>query len=262
MHTQVAPIVRGPATLRRLSSQALTHFSPAATRQFPAATCSVCGSVTEFPPVCGYATLAYSNVLWLRFRDTVSCPSQTQKRLHASSLLRAFLYSVCGSAAHFRPACPTRKKVRLPTAAFQHFRLVLLLCPPWCSQVRVPHLLLLPLPPTLSGFRSHLLLLTTWCSRVRLSHTDTLSLSPSPTLTHTHSPSHSHLHSLPLHSHSYTVLNCNLWLYSHFASLLRSRWCYSPLLPLPWHASLDLQPTSAYDIHSTLFGVSCRDNYS
>ena len=96
---------------------------------------------------------------------------------------------------------PTREKnVHWPTAAFQHVRLVLLRCPPWCSRFRLvllhsppwysraraPPLLLLPLPPTLSGFRPRLLLLTTWCSRARLSDTDTLSLSPSPTLTHTH----------------------------------------------------------------------------
>ena len=189
--------------------------------------------------VCGYATVSYCNVS--------VCDSATQKRLRASSLLRTFLYSVCGSATNFLPAYP-RKNVHWPTAAFQHVRLVLLRCPPWCSRFRLvllhsppwysraraPPLLLLPLPPTLSGFRPRLLLLTTWCSRARLSDTDTLSLSPSPTLTHTHA------HSVTLHSHSYTVVKRNLWL-----AILR-RWCYSPYFRSP---ATHPFTTRAYDIH-------------
>ena len=53
--------------------------------------------------VCGYATVSYCNVS--------VCDSATQKRLRASSLLRTFLYSVCGSATQFRPTRHAGKKM-------------------------------------------------------------------------------------------------------------------------------------------------------
>ena len=165
MRAQVARIVRGSATLRRLSSQTLTHFRlrlrdsflsaapgqsflpSAATRQYPTATYSVCDSAKQF-----------------RAR------AKPRRGCALSSLLRAFLCSVCGSATRFSPACPARKRSALAGCCISTFQTCALLCPPWYSRARVPHLLLLPLPPTLSGFRPHLPLLIAWFAGAVLSH--------------------------------------------------------------------------------------------
>ena len=181
-------------------------LSSAATRQFP-----VCGSGTEFPSVCGYATVSYGNVLCLRFRETVSCPSQTQKRLRAKQS-PASISMLClrlRDTFFSRMPCP-QKKCACRLLHFNisdlHFTLSsLVLAGAGAS----------PPPATASSYSlgvqaspSTSYCLVRGCGSLTL----TLSLSPSPALTHTHSPPHSRLDSLPLHSHSCTVLNCNFWL--------------------------------------------------